>query len=145
MPAFIICSRDVGLPLDDDKRRVDAPDANLALDRYVQKVIVPHPLFRNWVLSPSVNDGLLETFYLRDTDELQHFQETGEVIASDETVRQRILEYFGAHKDYAQAYLAYLQDENPSHITEAMFEYLAHRYGHAAVAVDLDSIPWLPA
>ncbi|GJH29295.1 hypothetical protein [Caballeronia novacaledonica] len=143
MPEYLICNVDESLPRSEYKFRVTAESPEAAIALFNQRVMSKDKLFREHVLSESVNAGILEDFYLKSDFEQDLFNQTGTVLASEDVARVRIRRFFGERTDFAEAFLAYFDDHDPSHITDQIFEFLSHGYGHGFVAVDLSTLPVL--
>jgi hypothetical protein len=89
--------------------------------------------------------SFLERFVLATDDEMERFEQTGDVDWNDDLIRQRIFDYF-PNRAWAQLYADYIFDEAVEpEVPEFPVEMLAYIRGRdnftAVAAIPLDRIP----
>jgi hypothetical protein len=86
---------------------VNGENEEHALDKYARAVGIKEEHFIEYVYDRAVHLTLAENFWLREEHELDEYEATGRVMINDAAFRQRVNEFFGENRDYAERYLEY--------------------------------------
>jgi hypothetical protein len=140
MPDYLVCSSDTAVSKS-DYRIVAADSPSAALEVFNRRIVAYDRVFRNAVLDLAMNMSFVERFYLATPQENYHFNETASASVNDVTVKARVREFFSENPEYGEAFIAYMDDDDPRHITDEIFEFIAVRDdGGGFEAIDLGAV-----
>ncbi|WP_141104106.1 hypothetical protein [Noviherbaspirillum denitrificans] len=142
---FLVSSTDCRI--DDDEgliHIVHADSVSSAIRAFKLQVCIHDKYVRSYILDGEFG----ERFWILTAKERQHFEKTGELIATPALFRRRLTNYFANRPDLATAYLDYYFSSNdeqelaPEHYCE-LAEYLLVTKNEfiKAQALPLDAIP----
>lgn len=145
MQEFLVMTRNC--PLDGDEMYVVlASSQEEALTKYLRQVIALSDLHREFVSNLSINVSFAEKFYLASAQEVERFTSTGENGTAPEVVQSRVRRFFSSRPDLGEAYLKYMETEDPALLSEDLFEFTALQLSlgeHGLCAIPLESLPVL--
>lgn len=125
--------------------RVIAENEEHALDKFAEAVGIKEPKFIEYVYDRSINLSFAENFWLREEYEAEEFDSTGSVLIDDVEFKQRVREFFGDNRDWADLYIDYYfsdEDEQRDSFPKEMLIYIWFESEWAEVMVaDLDELP----
>lgn len=111
------------------QRKVIAATEREAELLYRKHFLANDETFRDWVLDKACNAGVASRFWIWNQEEDDHFNRTGELLATENQYRERALHFFADNRRLGLAYLNYYfandDDEEYQDLPQEVYEYIA--------------------
>lgn len=129
------------------EQRVLAADAEEACALYREQVLWRNPQLQEWVLDKNPYAGFCGCAWFASMEEDDYYESTGQLLATSEQFRSRMLEFFADDRllgiRFLNYYFADNADEDSNELPPEVFAYIAvHSSSYIDIeAVDLSGLP----
>lgn len=117
-----------------------AESKEAAIDRYLRVEYSKDSIFREGVLSLTLNMSFLEKFFIVTPEDGERFDRTGEVDYDLDVVKARVREFFDVRADLGEKFVRYMDTRDESHVSDEVFEFISAADPCGIVALDIDEI-----
>lgn len=119
---------------------VSAESKEEAIDRYLRIAYSKDPVFRDGVMSLTINDSFLEQFFIvtRSDEEKHVSMDKGKNDLN--LVKARVRSFFFNRPDLGEKYVRYMDTRDTSLVDDDLFEFISAADPGGIIALDIDDM-----